>query len=186
MKSFFQKRNIKFFFKKKKKNKKKERDGLMQRMSHGRDQWQMNLHGLDWLAQLRHDTQQWSREPSIAHAILNACGSWKSFLKMFFFEENSNDIFWTKPPFLFFFCSKYFPSSKKVQKKVEKPIFSRMRFFKGDFLGWKNFKKDENTRKNRTEKAEEMKKNTTSAKEFLGQLKNRNEFLQQKWKIKRR
>ena len=44
----------------------------------GRDQWQVSAHRPD-SAQLRRDTQQWSREPSIAHAILNACESWSKF-----------------------------------------------------------------------------------------------------------
>ena len=34
---------------------------------------------------LSHGTQQWSTEPSIAHAILNACESWHKFFFFLFF-----------------------------------------------------------------------------------------------------
>ena len=37
-----------------------------------------------WLAQLSRDTQQWSRELSIVHAIPNACESWNCFFFSFF------------------------------------------------------------------------------------------------------
>ena len=48
------------------------------------------------LAQQRHDTQQWSTELSIAHAILNACECWNIFSSIlflqgfYFVEGNSN------------------------------------------------------------------------------------------------
>ena len=60
----------------------------MQRMSRGQDQWQLNAHET-WLAQKRHETQQWWREPSIVYALLDACeleiSCFFFFLKIFLF-----------------------------------------------------------------------------------------------------
>ena len=46
-----------------------------------------------WLTRLRHDTQQWSRGPSFAHAILNTCESCNifSFKRDFFFEKEKSE-----------------------------------------------------------------------------------------------
>ena len=66
------------------------------------------------LAQPRHDTQQWSREPSIARAILNACG----------FQEITTKWEWTKT----FLCQKQFLWKKmlfKTKKKKKKSNFLR-------------------------------------------------------------
>ena len=81
------------------------------------------------------------------------------------FWKNQMIFFWTEPPLLFFLF-KVFPSLKKFQKKVQKPIYSRMRFFKGDFLGWKNSKKDKNTRKTEQKKQKKRKKTQQAQKNF--------------------
>ena len=90
-----------------------------------------------WLTRLRHDTQQWSRGLSFAHAILNACESWNKFLffQVRIFEETTNVNFST------LFGSKY------LQKKVQKITFQKPTnlpkelFFLRSFFVWKTQKK---------------------------------------------
>ena len=135
-----------------------------------------------WLTRLRHDTQQWSRGLSFAHAILNACESWN---KLFFFEgrifeETTNVNFST------LFGSKYVHSKKKVQKIT----FQNLQIYRKSFFFWEAFlfgklKKDERHQKNRIEK-EETQKNTNT-KNLKDNWKIERVFLEKQWrKIKRR
>ena len=67
------------FFKKKIKKKKKKKTEKKKRWLDATDVPRPRLMTTECaqtlLAQQRHDTQQWSRGPSFAHAILNACES---------------------------------------------------------------------------------------------------------------
>ena len=135
----------------------------MQRMSHSRDQWQLNAHGLDSLNYVttRSNGQEslQSRTRSLTHVDLE-----KVFLKMFFFWRKFNWYFFlTKPPFLFF-CSTYLPLSKKSSKESwkKKQYFLKRDLLKKRLLAGKTQKRCKH-QKNRTEKAGK-KKNTTSAK----------------------
>ena len=84
------KQKVFFFWKNKKK-----RDGLMQRMSRGRDQWQLNAHGPN---SLNYATRRSNGQESL-HACMRSSTHvntdfWEK--SYFFFGELSNDIFWTK------------------------------------------------------------------------------------------
>ena len=89
----------------------------MQRMSCGRDQWKLNAHRLDSLNNVttRSNCQESLLSRTRSSTRVNLEISFFSFFfslnRVFFFEENLNDNFWTN-----FFCLKYFPSPKKVPK----------------------------------------------------------------------
>ena len=109
-----------------------------------------------WLTRLRHDTQQWSRGLSFAHAILNACESWNKFffLKGDFLKKLQMSIF------QHFLDQNMFTPKKKVQKIT----FQNLQIYRKSF--WEAFlfgklKKDERHQKNRIEK-EETQKNTNT------------------------
>ena len=119
------------------------------------------------LAQLRHDTQQWSRALSIAHGILNACESWNKFFSFW------RRIFLKKIQFFFlnttFLHQKYVPSSKKSSKEhvfLKNQYFARKRIFLDDFCldkfkkkGWKTLEKTKQKEKKRkTQQTQKIKR----------------------------
>ena len=118
---------------------------MMQQMSHSRDQWQMNAHGLDSLNYVttRSNSQErlQSRTRSSTHVDLEKVFSQNVFLKkiqMIIFEQNH-------PPF--FFVQSISLSKKNSKESSKTNIFSKEIFYMSFFLAWKTSKKDENTRK---------------------------------------
>ena len=67
------------FLKKNKKKRRKKGERRLDATDVPRPRWMTTECTQTLLAQQRHDTQQWSRGPSFAHAILNACESWNKF-----------------------------------------------------------------------------------------------------------
>ena len=128
--------------------------------------------GCTWtgLAQLRHDTQQWSRGRSIAHGILNACESWNKFFISF-----EGDFFLKKIQMIIFehlFCiNKYVPSFQKSSKDFFfflKTVCSRKSFFfKKRFLFGQIQKKEERHQKKQTEKEKKRKTQTQKNKRTI-------------------
>ena len=133
-----------------------------------------------WLTRLRHDTQQWSRGPSFAHAILNACESGNKFL---FFQVRILKKLQVSI-FQHFFDQNMF-TPKKVQKITFQNLQIYRRFFFCEAFLFGKLKKDERHQTNRIEKEERQK--NTNTKKLKDNWKIGKSFLEKEWsKIKRR
>ena len=155
---------------KKKSRKKKERDGLMQRMSRGRDQWQLNAHRLDSLdcVTTRSNGQEGLHSRTRSSTRVNLA-IFFLLREIFFFlkKKNPNDNFWTHS----FWDQNMFPPPKKGSKEnVGKKTYMFLeRFFNTIFLFGKT-----DTRKKRSEKEE--KRDSTTIEKIKGHWKIEKSF----------